>query len=109
MIAFKDEQGNLRTIIFIRKSIGSQSNPLVKYALKIVALLHEIGHVKDWEQGINFNAEENKRSIIDVEVFAHKYALNALLEGDYKESLKMYLNGLENLLKTDGTQKNIAI
>jgi hypothetical protein len=108
-VAFRNEQDDLRTIIFIRRSTGGGSNVLVKYALKIVALLHEIGHVKDWEQGINFGANEDIRSIADAEVFAHEYALGALLEGDYRESLKMYLDALEKLSITSGLQKDIAI
>jgi hypothetical protein len=108
-IAFKDEGGNLRTLILIRKSAGGRSNLRNKYALKIVALLHEIGHVKDREEGINFKVDNNKISIVDAEVFAHEYALHALLEGDYRESLKSYLAAFEKLRTSVGLDKIIAL
>jgi len=105
-IALRDEAGNVRTLVFIRKSIGQQAHPQMKYAFKIVALLHEIGHVTDWEEGINLREGEVK--MIDAEVYAHEFALERLMEGDYRASLDTYLSGLEDLRKERGCQRTIA-
>ena len=91
----KAKDGSIRTVIFIRRSIETLKHPQIKYLLKIPALFHEIGHVDDWERGINM--KEGRVAMIDAEIYAHEYAFRKLMGGDFRASLESYLAAIEDL------------
>ena len=56
MYAFLDSEQNVRSVILIRQAVkGTLRHRELKYVLKLASLLHEIGHVQDLEQGLNFD------------------------------------------------------
>ena len=94
-IAFREATSTLRTLVLIRRTVVNVSRSEFKYAFKLIALLHEIGHVKDWEQGVNL--KEGDVAILDAEVFANEYALRKLMEGDYRVALNTFMGALEKV------------
>jgi hypothetical protein len=105
-IAFRDEAGSLKTMVLIRKIVPNASVTEFKYAFKLVALFHELGHVGDWEKGTNLR--DGRVSILDAEVYAHEYAMHRLIDGDYRQALSTYLSALEALTTGNGYQKTVA-
>ena len=90
----------------IRKTVPNVAVTEFKYAFKLIALFHELGHVGDWENAINL--KDGDVAILEAEVYAHQYAMRRLLEGDYRQALSTYLSSLEELTKGDGYRKNVA-
>ena len=53
---FRGADGRVRTLVLIRRSVpASKPHREFKYMLKLVALLHELGHIHDMEQQVNFD------------------------------------------------------
>jgi len=102
--AFRDEQKNLRTVVLIRRSIKLPhfEHREYKYALKVASLLHEIGHVEDFERGINFDLATNRLDIIEAEVFANLFCLDRLLKRNLAHSFEMVLGALQKSIPKGG-------
>lgn len=105
-VAYRDNTGTLKTLVLIRKVVPNVTMTECKYAFKLIALFHELGHVGDWEQGVNLR--EGDVAIFDAEVYAHLHALRRLMEGDYRTAISCYLPALQKLTVADGYQKVVA-
>ena len=105
-MAFRDQAGTLRTLVLIRKIVPNVLVTDIKYAFKLVALFHELGHVADWETGINLR--DGDVAILDAEVYAHEYAMRRLMESDYRQALGTYLSALEKLTAGGDYRKAVA-
>jgi hypothetical protein len=53
-----------------------------RYAVKVAALLHEVGHLIDMLSERNFDFSAGRVNIIEAEVFAHLYCLSELARRD---------------------------
>jgi hypothetical protein len=92
-VTLRDTNGGLHTMVRICRNIKCAfQHKELKYAAKIPALLHEIGHVIDIEERINFDPEEETCRIIDAEVFANRYALEQCVQRGYRQSLVTWLD-----------------
>jgi len=90
--------GKRRTIVFMRKATGTDDSEEIMCALKLAALFHEIGHVDDYEKGVNWKQETV--NVVDAEVYAHHYACTRLLEAKQRVLLKYYLTGLDQMAES---------
>ena len=100
---FRDADQQVHTVILIRKSFkASFVHGELKYSVKIPALLHEIGHVHDIENGINFDLRNKTLKVIDAEVFANLYALDKLAQRQLRQSYLMLANALREAAGQDG-------
>lgn len=88
-----------RTIVFMRRETGKEDTEEMKCALKLSALFHELGHVDDFEKGINWNYP--KFRVVDAEIYAHRYACAKLIQGKHSLLLGYYLDGLNDMAKSD--------
>lgn len=94
--AFDNADGDLRTLILIKRDISTTvQHEDLKYAVKIGALYHEIGHVDDWERGINFRGRPEKMDIIESEVYANLFAFEMLAKRNMKQSYDMLADAME--------------
>ena len=92
---FLDETGGVHTVIeVIRNPSCSFEHKEHKYNFKLPALLHEIGHVKDYEQQINFNRATRHIDLVEAEVYANVYALEGCFRRAYFTSGEMYFEAL---------------
>ena len=109
MSAFLDKDGNLRSVILISQSVkATVQHRDLKYALKIAALLHEIGHVQDLEQGCNFNVPAKRLRVIEAEVVAHLFALEQMAKRYLVKSFQMLADGLRDAIPKGGYVSNVA-
>jgi hypothetical protein len=92
---FLTDEGELRTLIRIQKAVKGFPHSEPRYAVKIAALLHEIGHVEDLEKGINFDIANRTFNIIDGEVFANLFAIRECLRRYYRIPLENWLDALK--------------
>lgn len=94
--AFRAPNGEIKTLVILRKSVPkSQPHRENKYVFKLVALLHELGHVLDIEQQLNFNHDAGTFNVIEAEVFAHLHALRRMAERNYYQCFMMLLDALK--------------
>jgi hypothetical protein len=109
MSAFLDTDQNLRSVILIRQTVkASVQHRELKYALKIASLLHEIGHVLDLEQGLNFDVPARRLSVIEAEVFAHLFALEQMAKRSLVQSFNMLSDGLRDAIPKGGYVSEVA-
>jgi hypothetical protein len=91
----------------MRRSIGNANcSGEVIAMLKLAILLHELGHVSDFEQGINYSNQEI--DLQNAEVYAHHFACRALIRGKYRIALGWYLQQLEELARFDRSAKSVT-
>lgn len=94
-VGFLDFNNNLHTIIQVIKNPQfGKKHKEHKYAFKIPILFHEVGHVKDYEEKINFNHETKTADLIEAEVFAHLFALKECYQRAYYISGDSWLASL---------------
>lgn len=107
--AFRAGDGSLRTLVTIRKSVPNvHPHREHKYVFKLIALLHELGHVHDMEWQINFNSAASTFDTIEAEVFAHLYALGRMAERNYYQCYAMLIDGLKTHTEGEGYVKEVA-
>jgi len=88
-----------RIVVFMRDATGgSEGDPEVKAALKLTALFHELGHVTDIEQGVNYR--ETQLELVPAEAFAHRHACRELIAGRYRLPLGYYLDAVEQMTES---------
>lgn len=93
MRVYTDERGEYRTVIFIDnpKTVHREN----KYMMKIAILLHEVGHVIDFDQRGNFDMENNVLNGLEAEVFANLHAFTALAEHNIIPALETAMKALK--------------
>ena len=107
--AFHANQGEVKTLVMIRKSVpNSKPHREFKYVLKLVALLHELGHVHDMEQQINFNHKAKTFDVIEAEVFAHLYSLKRMAEQNYYQCFTMLIDSLKKYALGSNYLRDVA-
>jgi hypothetical protein len=94
MTMFRDPSGALKTVVFVRKTLKDFEHKENKYAMKIIALHHEIGHVHDIEHGLNFDLQNGRVNVLDAEVYANRYALDQLADRQLVQGYAMLADAL---------------
>lgn len=109
MIAFHDSNQEVRTLVLIRQKVEiSAEHREYKYALKIIALFHELGHIHDLERRINFGVEERRLDLIEAEVYAHLYCIEHLARRNLIQSFNMLVDGLQAAIPKGGYIAEVA-
>ncbi len=76
--------------------------------MKIPALRHEIGNVKDMVQGINFDFDKGVARVIDAEVYANQFALEQCVKRGYRQSLILWLDSYRQYVDGDDYRAEVA-
>jgi hypothetical protein len=98
---------NRYTGVFMRAATGMDGDDPEGSAIrKITALLHELGHITDIEQGINYHG--TSLELVKSEVFAHHFACREMVKGGYRRSLGFYLDGLEIMARSPSEYVRLA-
>lgn len=101
--AFRAPGADIRTLIVIRKRVpASEPNREGKYVHKLIALLHELGHVDDIEHQVNFNHAAGTFDAIEAEVYAHLHALKRMAKRNYFQCFTMLMGAFRKHM-TDST------
>ena len=82
---FRGKNAEINTIILVPQYLGATKtlvHPEQKASMRIGTLYHEIGHVNDVENEINFNFESNTYNVLEAEVYANIYLLEQLSNND---------------------------
>ena len=88
-----------RTVAFIW--MAKNGTDEVEAIIKLGLLYHEMGHVDDFEKGINIIAD-GEYDICESELYAHHYACRQLRAKNHRAVMSWYLGGLiENLLNSN--------
>jgi hypothetical protein len=83
-IGFWDVAGHLHTVVQVLKNPECQwVHREYRYGLKIPILLHEFGHVMDYEYRINIDVAARTGDLIEAEVYANVFALDECYRRGY--------------------------
>jgi hypothetical protein len=106
---FFDGGGVFRTIIQVIKNPEcSWEHKEYKYLLKLPVLLHEIGHVKDYEEKINFDRDTKTADLIEGEVYANVFALTECFRRGYHLGGEMFLDSWAQYVNDEGYRGEMA-
>ena len=109
MVTLRDTNGGIHTMVRIYRNMKCAfQHKEFKYALKIPALLHEIGHVIDVEERINFDPEKGTCRILDAEVFANNYTLEQCVQRGYRQSFKIWLDSWRGYVDAEDYRGEVA-
>ena len=100
---FKSEDGSMKSVVLVQKRLkGSDNTREFQYAMKLPALVHEIGHVIDAEQELNIRFSGEEMDVIAAEVFAHVYALDQLASRCLRQSYLSLYEALARIADAPG-------
>jgi hypothetical protein len=109
MTAFFDANRTVRSVILIRQTVKTRAQHReMKYAFKIASLLHEIGHVHDLEQGLNFDVNSKRLDVIEAEVFANLFALQQMAKRSLFQSYFLLESALRDAIPIGGYIAEVA-
>jgi hypothetical protein len=107
---FRDSAGLLRSVVRVIKNPEfTAKHKDYRYSLKLPILLHELGHVNDYEKKINLDVDSRSGDLIEAEVYANLFALNECFRRAYYLSgntLLEALAGYKNALDYRGVVAN---
>lgn len=106
---FEEPDGTLRTVVHIAESVRCRfQHRDLKYHFKLIALLHELGHVKDIESQINFSISTRTVNTLSAEVHAHNYALKEANRLGLLMIAESLIDSLKNHVEGDGYRAEVA-
>jgi hypothetical protein len=93
--AYRDSAGGLHTVVEVVKNPAVRwEHKEYRYLFKIPVLLHELGHVKDVENKVFFDADAKTVDLIEAEVYANVFALTECFRRAYYMSAEMLFDSL---------------
>jgi hypothetical protein len=100
-----DPHGKFHPIIFIRHEVKlsaeaeADDDPHLKAevaaGIRLLVLLHEIGHAEDMSRQINFDHTAKTMDLIAAEAYTHKFVLNYARKKNYRVALQYYIKNLD--------------
>jgi hypothetical protein len=98
-MAVKDASNTVRSLILIRKEIDPPpTEPLTAEVLdriRLMLLMHELGHADDIAKGINFDHSALKLDFVAAEAYAEEFVLRNALRLGYRRLLGSLLKNLK--------------
>ncbi len=101
--------GAIRPIIFLRNRVvvdddGEQTEEEteqnVAFGIRLVLLLHELGHAEDIALGVNFDHDRRTLQLVDAEAYAHRFVCRETKKRNYRLALAHYLDDIEGKLES---------
>lgn len=106
---FADDRGALRTFVQIAMAAALSVQPNeAKYLFAISALLHEIGHVCDIENGIHFNVAAKTMASVEADVSAQLFVFEKLGERGLRQPYEIHLRTLSQEALKEGKSAEVA-
>lgn len=91
MVVMEDKRGERHAVILLRMRRDAHEQSWIDF-INVAFLFHELGHVDDFEKGINFKV--GHRDTEGSELYAHTFACRQLRERGFREVLGFYLGQL---------------
>jgi hypothetical protein len=106
---FRQADGGFRSIILIPRTPRTDiQHPDLKYALKIAALTHELGHICDAENGLHIDPITGRFDLIEAEAYANCYALDLMAHRALRQSYAMLHDAIAGKVDASGYEGEIA-
>lgn len=107
--AFHSSTGELKTRIILRQSVpNTKPHREFKCAFKLMALLHEMGHVHDIENRLNFDHTTRQCDMIEAEVYAQLYSFERMAHSNYRTCFEMLTDALNKYVNDTDYRGQVA-
>lgn len=109
--AVKDDKGKIRPVILMRSGVNPQTkdgHPEFAHAVRLIVLMHEMGHAEDIAKGVNYDAKTLKLDIVEAEVYAHEYVCRHAKRLNYRVLLSYYLENLQEWCETGNDVQRLS-
>lgn len=106
-------EGRLLPVIFIRTEVPVDVQPQYadefKSTIRLLTLLHEIGHAEDMMKEINFNLRDRTVDLVAAEAYAHRYVLRHLQKRNCRIGLNQYIGQLDRWTSDEQTEEYVRL
>jgi hypothetical protein len=105
-IALRNVYGKIVPAVFVRQdvqAVGETSqpqHPQFADAIRLLVLLHELGHADDISKGINYDHETLWVDLPAAEAYAHAFLSKQAQRHNYPALLGVYLENLERMARS---------
>jgi hypothetical protein len=103
--AVRDQFGRVRPIVFVRQQVKPRSEiqneelrRQFEGAVRLLILMHELGHAEDICRGINFDYDAQTVSVVAAELYAHQFVCKHAKRFGYRIALGYYLDCFKDWL-----------
>lgn len=109
--AVMTDGGRIISVVFLRKHVPSDSDDgfhdEFESVVKLLVLLHEVGHAKDMLEQINFKHDTGTVDIVSAEAFAHLFALRHLKKRNCRVAIQQYVQQLDKWIEGEATEEYV--
>lgn len=104
-------EGRILPVVFVRKgitldSVDSEHSEKVREMIRLLVLLHELGHAEDIYQEISFDHQHGKVDIVAAEAYAHVFVMRYLQKRNCRLALQYYINQLDEWVAEGSTAEH---
>lgn len=116
-VSVRKPYGKVQPVIFLKQDMLPDEKDApeeLKWALRLLMLMHELGHAEDVSLGINLKPDKKRGDLVAAEAYAHAFVCKHARRKGYWRALRSYVIELENGVKSAdevwrlGTQRAVA-
>lgn len=109
-VGTRTANGRIVPVVFVRKEVdpdgdAKEHTETLSYMIRLIVLLHELGHAEDMIKEKNFNHAQTTTDLIEAEAYAHQFAVNYAKRRNYRIALNYYLDNLDKALIDEHTSE----
>lgn len=113
--AIRDGYGRVRPIIFVRSEVevstdtSDETYASVSAAIRLLVLIHELGHAEDIALGVNFDHDKLTLNHAGAEEYAHAFVIKHAKRMNYRLALQYYLSNFPRWAESDKDEVRLAV
>ncbi len=113
-VAVQNVYGKIVPVVFVQKdvkSVGEESeeeHPQFSDSVRLLVLLHELGHADDISKGINYDHRELTVDFAEAEAYAHAFVCKQAQRNSYPVLLSLYLENVERMAKSEHDAERVG-
>ncbi len=116
-IAVRDIYGRIRPVVFVCSDVQSieengeaneGNHPQFADSVRLLVLIHELGHADDISKGINYDHEQLKIDLGAAEAYAHSFVCKHAQKNNYTLLLEIYLDNVERMAQSEDDSERVG-
>jgi hypothetical protein len=110
-VAIRDVYGKIAPAVFVKSEVVSVSkvtgevstevHPQFDATVRLLLLLHELGHANDISRAINYDHTNLKIDLAAAEAYAHEFVCKQAQKNNYTLALHLYLENVDRMAKSE--------
>lgn len=116
-VAVRNVYGRIQPVVFVRSDVeavglapelAEAADPQFLDSIRLLVLMHELGHADDISKGINFDHKQLSIDLAGAEAYAHRFVCKHARRSNYPSPLTMYLENIDRLAKSEHDAERVG-